>query len=550
MTHEALEWARSFVRRAVAYSFTENESRALARFVTNTNRHTFFVRGVLPSNILTTLGAMYSRLKNPRGVRGVFVDSFLPNILTPESESDDPEVFLRKNRIRTLDQFINHSTETRDAFAAFLANTRVDGEYLCRLSESKRPKRFLETWLDAYGHNSIGRVGYVAFCTENISVMAAKSIEWTRPGAGFIELSTRFVDMRAKAVLPVWELLKVPIGRRVKQLVGNCFEQYSHLMGGEKLDGPFPQFLRETHGQYLVAAGHPDKVIETGVTGETYDVLGNLLPACTLTSVFTAVSGEAFGSVLKHLILDESAENAALVELLIEEAKKVGADQFARHFQPTEYEKISWQYLQATEEFSGKMKALHTPRDEEIQAVESVLRLQEHKDDGSRRYFDKLPRAYEIISVSFTGTMSFRGWRDLQRQGLSTHIRTLLTPDLGFYRYDKPAPRELGEAFNLIARESKEVYAALGAAGATKMLNQYILPMGWLVGFIFGCNLRQFEFCSWQRTKPGVNHEVRQKFLQMERLVRDSHPWWETVSRADMTPAYIFARGSAEKLVP
>jgi hypothetical protein len=50
---------------------------------------------------------------------------------------------------------------------------------------------------------------------------------------------------------------------------------------------------------------------------------------------------------------------------------------------------------------------------------------------------------------------------------------------------------------------------------------------------------------NWQRTKPDVNHEVRQVFLSFERRLREKYWWWKEISRADMTPGYIFARGGS-----
>ena len=46
--------------------------------------------------------------------------------------------------------------------------------------------------------------------------------------------------------------------------------------------------------------------------------------------------------------------------------------------------------------------------------------------------------------------MSFRGWRDIHRQGFCTHLRTFVTPEMGFYQYDKPAPAELAKVFERI----------------------------------------------------------------------------------------------------
>ena len=68
------------------------------------------------------------------------------------------------------------------------------------------------------------------------------------------------------------------------------------------------------------------------------------------------------------------------------------------------------------------------------------------------------------------------------------------------------------------------------------------MSMGNMIGFQVGGNLLQWEFVGWQRTKFSVNHEVRQIVLGAERLLREAYPWWKNLSRADMTPGYVFAR--------
>jgi len=75
-----------------------------------------------------------------------------------------------------------------------------------------------------------------------------------------------------------------------------------------------------------------------------------------------------------------------------------------------------------------------------------------------------------------------------------------------------------------------------------RMIAQYPLALGNLVGFEFSANLLEWEFCNWQRTKYSVNHEVRQVFLTAEKALREEYPWWSEISRTGTTEAYVFAR--------
>lgn len=557
--------ARAFTQEKI-YKFSDLEKEALKSFFTNTDKRVFFMHS-LPTNMGNTLLAMYSRMKNRRGLRGVFVDSFLPEFLASsffnyQALGGDGLQWLKKNKIRSLEEFISAAPEARYRFRDFLREIRVNPEYLEKITNSKKTRDFTTRWLDAYGHNSIARPGMFWICFEQISLLAAKSLEWGRPGAGYIELSTRYVDMSGKDLYPIArEIAEYGVDpSEVDEVTQKAFDLYRHFQG-DNFSGPFPTFLRETHG-HLFADNSKD--LEAGVIGETCDVLGNFLPAATLTSVGVGVSGEAFPEMLKHLLLDETPENIALAEAVVAEARKIGADQFARHIEPTEWKKASWEYL-SIDAFigqfmsSGIISADLLDRKTVSGSLLAAFRKKKSfkwsrnftdvaKDlaDIERMPHDKLPNEFERINAGFSGLMSFRGHRDFQRQSFCAHFRTYLTPLLGFYFYDKPAgaPAEFYEACRSIHNSNRRLYNKMRDKGVPDMMMQYPLSIGNKIGFDVSANLLQWEFCNWQRSKFSVNHEVRRTFLEIELTLRNQYPWWSRISRADMTPGYVFARGS------
>ncbi|MEK7493657.1 MAG: FAD-dependent thymidylate synthase, partial [Patescibacteria group bacterium] len=432
---------------------------------------------------------------------------------------------------------------------------RVDTKFLEELTHAEKIMRFMNRWRDAYGHNSIARMGAVWICFEQVSALAAKSIEWGRPGAGYIELSTRYVDMSKRGYYPIHkELAAYGVDeKKVQDVMDGAFSFYAELEG-EKFTGPFPQFLREQYGALF--AGN-EKDLESGVIGETCDVLGNFLPSGTQTSVGVNVSGEGLQDLIKHLILDNTPENIALVDEIIVEAKKTGVDQFIRHTEATPWKEESWKYL-SVEPFRGDETAL--VMDSPAIAEETIFRSFSRKigyesyttfDDvvdalltTPRGEYDKLPNEFECANATFAGKITFRGWRDVQRQGFCTHLRTYVTPLLGFYRYDKQAPTALTEAFEKIHAANLALYVEMKEKGVPDELMQYPLSLGNMIGFSLSANMLEVEFCNWQRSKFSVNHEVRQIFLAMEQHMRKMYPWWKKLSRANTTPAYVFARGS------
>lgn len=557
-----------FIKSLLPYQFSKTEEAILSKFFSNLSGRVFFIH-MLPEPMVAVLLAMYSRMKNPRGIRGIFVDSFLPSLLanlTRECDMSfggDEEKFLKAFGIKTLEQFLEHSMETRTVFDEFRRNFSGDPEFIMKLGQSEKLHKFRRRWLDKYGHNSIARVGVVHICFEGISILAAKSIEWTRPGAGYIELSTRYVDMSGKDLYPVqneFEIIGVhkDVCSEIVSQSHACFDIYRELEGSN-YDGPLPSFLAEHYGNVV-----PSEKLKQGVIGETCDLLGNILPCSTLTSLGGSLSGEALPSLIKHLRMDMLPETNAIADMVLSEAVKVGANQFLRHLDTTPWEEMSWTYL--TQSRMGPL--MLPPRSYVDQVLAKTFKLSnwytshvagmnevvDKLASTARGEYDKLPREFESVSLAFHGLMSFRGWRDLQRQGLCAHKRGLVSAQNGFYNYSKPAPECLSTAFKRvhltnISSETQMLDVANQYAdkerSIAQAIAQYPLALGNMVPFYIAGNMRQMEFCNWQRSKPSVNHEVREVFLSFEKDIRNAYPWWERISRADMTPAYVFARGDS-----
>lgn len=555
----AVNHAMSWFSKPVEYSFTDREKLAISKAFTNPNQRVFFIH-TLPPSITGALLSMYSRLENERGIRGHFVDNLLPLILLGMSELfnnsvldlddlklqvADMQKVIKQNNLNSLDTFCNFSEEFQNLFENYCACTN-NPEYWQSLAASPRIRHFLALFLDKYGHNSIARPVMLTFCVEETSILAVKSLEWVRPGAGYIELSTRFVPMDKAKVYPIWnEIEDKELALAVNINITNSLSLYQKRMQ----DGELEKFFAETH-KHLV----PENELKAAVKGEVCDLLGNLLPAATLTSVGVSVSGESFSSLVKHLRMENTPETWALANAIIAESKKVGGNQFLNHLEITKWQENSWTYLnyshflEETSEISlrsSKILDWNGPSSEEATKILNVAAFDLPPAFSlkiERGPFDKLPNQFEYVSGFFRGVMSFRGWRDLHRQGFCAHFRTRLTPHLGFYRYDKPMPEWLRKDFEHVHKNNQNIYAAMQGHGISEQVREYALALGNLVGFQMGGNLLQMEFVCWQRSKFSVNHEVRQIILDADSLLNDVYGFWRDLARTDRVPVYVFAR--------
>ncbi len=542
-TGGALDFARAHVRRAVPYRFTPREQMVLELFFSNTDQHVFLVEN-LPSNVRASLLAMYSRMKNERGLRGVFVDVLVTNFLASNLESvianypDDTPRFLRENHIRTLDEFADSSGEAAALLREFLESSTGNPGYIRKFANGDKTRKFLSTWLDQYGHNSIARLGEVVVCCEEISILAAKALEHPRAGAGFIELSTRYVDMTKASWYPIAGEIRAA-GQHEMQ-IEDTFRMFAHVYLTQM--ERYTQFLGELY---------PD-ASEGAIFGEVCDVMANALPAATNTSVGCVVSGEALRSLIKCLLLEGLPETTALAEAIMAELEQSGLGQFARHVEPTEFEVANthyldlrafqgdWQFMQTTDEIENRLFESFQVWQQKPGFVQWWIDFTSQKSRGDH---DKLPPVFENALMRFKYTTTFRTWREIQRHVLSQNERTLLTPRLGFFQHSKPISDELKGEFGRIQVVTEATHAAFVAGGGVSLETlQYLVPMGFHVGATHTSNLRQLEFLCWQRSGWNVNHEARQVVLGFDAEAVKLLSWWKAVSRTDRTPAYRLAR--------
>lgn len=539
----ALEAARDICNSSLQYQFTELEVRALKPFFSSTHNRVFFVRN-LAQEAGSALLAMYSRLKNPRGLRGLFLDSFLPQILLAyafacSQVDDDPEEALKNRKVRNLAGLFNAFPEHYDYFEQFINLATRGNEALIAPLQGERIRKFLSMWLDSYGHNSIARMGNCWLCCEQISLLTAKTLEW-EPFAGFIELSTRYVDMNGKDVYPLHLILQAAgfpkLAGQYERATEQLFTMYREL-SGDNFDGPVPNWLSDTYG-HLVAS----EDLRTGIIGETCDMLGNLLPASTLTSVACAPTGESLPRLVKYLLLDGTPENIALAEAIVAEAERANMPHFFRHVEPTEWERAYWLYLNHEPFFANTC----------FEELTGTYRWDQYlglpKMQPGRGSHDRLPR-FSQATRTFRGIMSFRSWRDLQRHTkLNPHFRTYLNPTLGFYKYcNLPTLPEAHTAFNTAHTHANELHERSVLHHLHPSIIEYLMPLGCNVGFIFSGSESDLEFTVWQRTKPDVHREVRQVALRLHGLNKCSMtlPW-----RVNSTPHYTFPRGKTHIALP
>lgn len=552
---EELDLAIQIRKETPVPVFSETEKKILSRVFSNTDKNTYFIYG-LPEELITTLLSMFSRVKNPRGLRGLFLEGFVPKMPVIGRIFTDPEGYLRENGDKAISQIPAQELE-------MLVGMGFSLDYYRSIVTMEKIKDFLGKFLDAYGHNSIARMGIIHLALENVSLLAEKTVEWARPGAGYIALSTRFVDMGARQVYPVWRFFQWEESC-VREHILSCMEAYQRL---------YP--ICESHFRKEFGHFEPNNA---AITGKVCDSLGNLLPCATLTSLGVSMMGEAYQSVLRHLIADDNPECMALAHEIVEEARKTGnAILLGSHYKPSGYFPAYYVDKNRFPDYDLGLAVDELRPEVFVQkdyivpnalALESIIKMSGRpidegfldsknlfvdlntKRNAKHESYEKLPDWFEHASAIFSGLMSFRSWRDIHRMGFCTHRRGWVTPQYGVY-LPPDMPQEFKDEYAHLHRKERFSLFSMDSPNLVHgfyTLAQYAYMIGNFVPFIIGANLREWEFVNWQRTKWGVNEEVRKVALKAEKFLRYEYPWWKRISRADLTWEYIFARG--DKAVP
>lgn len=559
-TMEIFKIAKEFTDRKVDYEFTATEKYWLDKFFSNTDKNIFAFHQTVPDVVKSYSLARYSRIKNPRGLRGILLQDVIPHwIISKLPEYEDYDVTRLSEELKSKNVASVDGLDADDKFGhkAYFAGCQIlnalgQPAQVADLAKDDKLKKLFNTYVDGYGHNSIVRTGSISLCFENISIIVDKILQWCRFGAP-IELSTRYVDFAKKEYFPIYRLFEVSfpsVAPRVKKHLDGLFELYGWQMDRQK---GFQKFLEET----WVGKMPPGFNLEAGIFGESCDVLGNFLPGATLTSMGLTVSGEGLSDVIKHLLLEPVAEARAVAQAIIREVEIIGASSYIRHIDSSsEWRIVDWDELifdadklfiadsnrfakyKLLKQFKGIRKFVGCSDFNQICAEFSKIK---------REDFDKLMHQFESVNVLMRKLISFRTFRDLQRHTQSTTSRSLVTPLNGFYKYPKPISDHLKGIFRAVARDDFKLWTYLRDSGISANDLEYVLAMGNNVVFEMSHNLRQHELVVKTRSKYDVNDEARSWMLDFERKVRKQYPWYAQLSRADMTPHYVFARGADEK---
>ena len=498
-------------------SFTPEERRALAPFVTNTDRSIFALTN-LPETVKGALFARYSR--SAKSLRRLLLDEFMAGLTSASAARDGAR-----------------------------ADSSVLGE-----AGLNRADRLYARVLNEYGDDSVAQLGGAHVACENVSNVLTKVLEWGRLMA-YLEQSTRYVPYttrpggRWKYHIPA-ELAGSPLAADFVQTMDLAFETYARWI---------PMLEEHFRARHPKAAEDSDQVYRSVIRAKALDTLRGLLPAATTSNVGLFGTGQAYEAMLLRMFaspLEEVRESARSIlhELrLVMPAFLTRVDQPDRGGRWTEYLATTRRAIEnaarpivddvlplpasevtltdfdadgETKVVAAALYAASALPDDQLMAIARSLApdvraalLRAYVGDRANRRH-KPGRAFERTSYRFDILTDYGAFRDLQRHRLLTIEWQPLSTRHGYV--EPSAIEEAGalDDWRIVLDRSAELYEKLAGAGLLEIA-PYAVVMAYRVRFYMEMNAREAMHLIELRTAPQGHPSYRRVCQLMHRAIRD-----------------------------
>ncbi len=529
---------------------TSEEAELVAPYFSNTDRSVVALMN-LPEVVKGALFSRYSR--SAKGVRRLFLDEFYG-----KSELALNRSFENSEAALTLSE----ASQAKAAAEAFY--TRV---------------------LSDYGDDSVGELGGAHVAFQEVSQIAAKTIEDHRIGLAFLEKSSRYVpfDDKVNGQYRYYRdrnMVNSRYGERVTQHLDGLFDSYTAMLPRmvAYLEQTYPiddiefenaitedvvRFALITDEEFRKSAAFAYK---SAVRAQACDLLRCFLPMATLTNVGVWGNGRALEYLLLNLLADSFSENRMLGRAALQELdsvigpflKRADDDKGKRQQESLQGRRKTQQEL--AKEFLPSENSAETPRRRQVKAqlvrydadaldavvgailysasdwgkseiMERVGALSKQDKDrivrayvgtrGNRRH--KPGRAFERAHYEFDLLINIGEYRDLQRHRLVSPDRQAYTTAHGYDMSEQiDAVPEIREAYQSNMERADALYREIADEYPNEA--QYLVPYGYRVRYNVELNLRElYHWCELRTTEQG-HPDYRLTSQQMYYAVREVHP--------------------------
>ncbi len=422
-----------------------------------------------------------------------------------------------------------------------------------------KDEQLLHRVITAYGDDSVQQLGGVHFVIENASNLLTKKLEWGRLAA-YLEQSTRYIyfdqkDTNGKYRYHTPQHLKPELKKQYEAAMDAIFDIYSELVH------QLTDYVRNTS---TTPEKERDGAWRSATKAQACDAVRDILPVATKSTVGIYASGQAFESLIMHLISDELTEARLTGQNLLKQGRKVmpvfleradkperggamvayrsntakAVQDLAKQYLPDNYANSATESVNLVDywpknELLLVADMLYEHSNQSQEQIQSTVNswTYDQKTEVFKAYMGERlnrrhrpGRALEKAHYSWDLVCDYGIFRDLQRHRMVDDMNwQLLTPRYG---YDTPKLIEeagLSDQFDQAFDISLKLYSVLQEAGHP-LDAQYATLMGHKMRWKVTYNAREAFHLHELRTTPQGHPGYRKLVLEMHERLAEVHP--------------------------
>jgi thymidylate synthase ThyX len=419
--------------------------------------------------------------------------------------------------------------------------------------------QLLQRVITAYGDDSVQQLGGLHVVVENASNLLTKKLEWGRLAA-YLEQSTRYIyfdqknaDGKYRYYTP--DHFKPNIKKQYEQSMDAIFDTYSTMVH---------RLTEHIRSASTTPQAERDVAWKGATRAQACDAIRPVLPVATTSTVGIFASGQAYESLIMHLLSDELPEARATGQSLLEQGRKV-IPMFLERADKPERGGAMVAYRANTAQAVRELAKEHLPDNHAGGAVDAVslvdywpknelllvpdmlyeysnLSLEQLQSTVNAWPYDqKLAafrayigerlnrrhrpgRALEKAHYSWDLVCDYGIFRDLQRHRMVDDMNwQLLTPRYGYEIPQLVEEAGLTEEFEACFDISLKLYSLLQKAGYS-LEAQYATLLGHKMRWKVTYNAREAFHLHELRTSPQGHPGYRKLVLQMHEKLAEVHP--------------------------
>lgn len=451
-------------------------------------------------------------------------------------------------------RYSRFSGTLRRLFLEEFADGLPDVGDLPKLSEGRRAAELYERVFIGFGDDSVAQLGGAHIACEWTSNVMTKILQRPRL-ASYLEQSTRYIPYDQEVPGGGYRYYRHPaLGLKYEAAMDDLFSTYSKLLPqvATWLDWKLPTRGRESSAQRV-----------QHVRAKALDLLRGLLPASSLSHVGIFASGQAYESLVLHLLAHPLPEARRYGAEILQQLEAVIPSFVARverpdrgghwiHFlkerQARSEELVRKYRLDVSEEtVDAPQVCLVSTQGDEAELLESMLfeagstSEQEIRDvvsglspekradaieqlvgpRSNRRH--RPGRGFERIRYRFEVVSDYAAFRDLQRHRMLTVQWQGLSPDLGFHTPSELQDAGVVDEFRRAIEVSRDEFDRLKSAGLD-WAAPYALCLAFRVRYVMDMTAREAMHLVELRSRPEGHASYRWVAQQIHRHIEEKHP--------------------------